>query len=448
MPTNTPNPSEPHRSSADGANALSRLLQRPRGIVQSLNARAGLGTPWLIASFAIALLLILLREPSLFTRPQFWAEDGKLWYAQAYNGGWLHSLTLPVSGYLCTLPRLAAGAALLVSFRWAPLVMALEGLLVQALPVPILLSARCRNWAPLPFRLLFVAVYVGIPNAREIHVLCTNSLWHLAVIEVLLAFAAAPRSLFGRIFDVVVFVVAAVSGPFSLLLAPFLFAFWWFRRQRWSLILLSVLVACSLLQLGLLRNYKTVRHAWFLGATVARFIRIVGGDIFLGALRGSTPYGYKHSVLVCLVVLLIGLAVIAYCSRRASLEVRLFFLFCVCVLASSLYSPLVPLTPHPLPLWEAILRQPALRYWFFPSLILLWALLWCACYARSRVFRAGGILLALMLCQGIIRDWRILPLENLHFPEYAAQFEAAAPGTRMQIPLNPPPDWYMELTKK
>ena len=99
--------------------------------MRCLNAREGLGFYWLIASFATALLLIFLRDPSLFTRPQFWAEDGSFWYAQAYNGGWLHSLTIPDGGYLNTLQRLSAGLALVVPFRWAPLPMVLVGLLAH-----------------------------------------------------------------------------------------------------------------------------------------------------------------------------------------------------------------------------------------------------------------------------------------------------------------------------
>jgi hypothetical protein len=196
----------------------------------------------------------------------------------------------------------------------------------------------------------------------------------------------------------------------------------------------------------MLRHYETARHARFLGATLARFVRILGGNVFLGALRGSTPYGYRHSLLVCLIALLVGLAVIAYCSRRAPLEVRLFFFYCFAILAASLRAPLLP--PTPFPLWESILRVASIRYWYFPSLVFLWSLLWCALYARSLVARAAGILLTLVLIQGIARDWRIPPFVDLHFPEYAHQFEAAPPGTYMKIPLNPPPEWFMEITKK
>jgi hypothetical protein len=425
---------------------IPRFIESARDAVRRVDGRQGLAFHWLLACFAIAVALIVLRDPTRFTQPQFWAEDGKVFFAQAYNGGWLHSLTLPVSGYLCTLPRLGAGAAMLVPLRWAPLMMALVGLLFQALPVPILLSARCRNWAPLSFRLLFAFVYVAIPDARDVHIVCTNTLWHLALVQVLLAFSAAPRSWFSRICEVAVFALASVSGPFALLVIPLLLIFWWVRRQHWSLVILSVVVAGSVIQGAVLRHYAAQRSPRFLGATLARFTRIVGGDIFLGTVRGSFPYGYYESLLVCAISLLIGLALIVYCWRGARAEVRLFFLFCFAVLAASLRSPIVP--PTQLPLWQAILGTPSLRYWYFPSLVFLWALLWCACYARSRGFRVIGALFTVLLIQGVIRDWHIPPLKDFHFPEYAAQFEAAPPGTTMRIPLNPDIAWYMELTRK
>ena len=64
---------------------------------------------------------------------------------------------VPLAGYLQVLPRLAASCALLVPLRWAPLVMNGVGLLVQALPVPILLSRRMAHWAGLPLRLLMAS---------------------------------------------------------------------------------------------------------------------------------------------------------------------------------------------------------------------------------------------------------------------------------------------------
>lgn len=412
-----------------------------------LNAREGLSAGWLWIAFVVTLLCIFARDPSLFTHPQFWAEDGRAWYAQAYNLGWLHSLKLPLGGYLNTLQRLAAGLALLVPFRWAPLPMVLVGLLMQALPVPILLSPRCRKWAPLPMRLLFAAIYIAIPNAREVHVVCTNAQWHLAVSELLLAFAAPPRRVFGRIFDIAIFLLGSVCGPFAILLIPFLILFWWIRRQRWTLVVLGVLGAGSLLQLSLLRHYQVARHARYLGASFGMFARLLGGDVFLGALIGTSHRLYDSPLVVPIVLMIVGLAICAYCFRFASVEVRLFFVYCASIFAASLRSPLVPATPESL--WYAIAIQPSMRYWFFPSLPFLFAVLWCAFFARNRAARVTGVLLALIMCRGIIKDWEMGPLVDMHFAQYAAAFEAAKPGTHVIIPLNPPTgEWKMDLIKK
>lgn len=437
-----------HASRAKQSPAAHGGFQRIRNAVLELNHEDGLGPAWLTICFLAALLLIILRSPSMFTHAQFWAEDGKLWYAQAYSGGWLHSLTLPDGGYLNTLQRLIAGISLLVPFHLAPLTMAICGLVLQALPVLILLSCRSKNWAPLSFRILFAAVYIAIPNARELHIVCTNSHFHLAVVELLLALSVPPRSFLSRALDVIVFLLAGVSGPFAVILIPLLLVFWFVRRQRWSLVQLALMSIGTVVQLYFLSSFHTARTTRPLGATWAMFTRLLGGNVFLGALRGSTAYGSRYPLIVCLAALLIGLVLLIYCARFVSLEVRIFFVYCSLVFAASLKSPLLPYYTKG-PQWMTLLIAPSLRYWFFPSLAFLFALLWCMCFAKSRPIRWLGAALALLLCQGIWRDWRVPPMQDLHFQQYAAQFEAAPPGTRVIIPLNPPTgEWYMELTKK
>jgi hypothetical protein len=168
---------------------------------EALAKRDGLSVGGQCVVFVLVLIAQFSRRPSLLTHAQFYAEDGMIWFAQAYNFGWLHSLFLPQVGYLNVVPRLGAGLALLVPLQCAPLVMAIVGLLIQALPVPILLSARCSNWASLPDRLLLAAIYVALPGTREIHVVLTNAQWHMALAAALLSFAASPRTWRGRLCD-------------------------------------------------------------------------------------------------------------------------------------------------------------------------------------------------------------------------------------------------------
>src|ERR1700691_139936 len=87
---------------------------------QALAAHDGLSFGWQLLVFGLVLAAVFSRCSTLLTHAQFYAEDGAVWYAQAYNSGWLHSLTLPEGGYLNTLQRLGAGLALLVPLRWAP----------------------------------------------------------------------------------------------------------------------------------------------------------------------------------------------------------------------------------------------------------------------------------------------------------------------------------------
>ena len=264
-----------------------------QAILCDLSKRDGLAMRWLALSFAVASVAIFLRSPSLLTHAQFYAEDGPLFFAQAYNFGWLHSLGIQYGGYLTILQRVATGAALFVPFRLAPVVMTLVGLLVQAIPVPLLLSSRLRQWAPLPVRMAFAAAYVGIPNAREVHVVCTNSQWHLALVLALLVLAEAPESIAGKIFDVVTVSLAVLTGPFGIVMLPLGAILRYVRRRLWTAVLLGILTAGSLIQRVMILRHHAERGEGHLGATIALFVRLLGGNGFIGALLGSCRFGVK-----------------------------------------------------------------------------------------------------------------------------------------------------------
>jgi len=153
-----------------------------------------IGLGWQAVVFFAALVAVFSRLPGAFLHPQFFAEDGWVWYQQAYNLHWLRSLGIAQAGYLQTFPRLVAGVALLFPMQWAPLIMSLAGAVIQVLPVTALLSRRCAPWGPLRLRFLMAVLYLAIPDAPEIHIVLTNAMWHLAVLQALLAFSLPPLS--------------------------------------------------------------------------------------------------------------------------------------------------------------------------------------------------------------------------------------------------------------
>ena len=198
--------------------------------------------------FAIAALAVISRRPDAITNPQFFAEDGAVWYADAYRLG-LHSLPVPDAGYLQTFPRVVAALAALVPLMFAPFLMNVIGIVVQVLPVNILASSRYANWGSLPLRLVMGFLYLALPNSRELDVVITNAQWHLAFLACILVLAPPPATWKWRVLDVSVLLLSGLTGPFCVFLLPVAVIMWGVRRDNWRIITNLVIAACVAAQL-------------------------------------------------------------------------------------------------------------------------------------------------------------------------------------------------------
>jgi hypothetical protein len=402
----------------------------------------GLGFGWQVVVFLSALVAIFSRLPGTLLHPQFFAEDGWVWYQQAYNLHWFRSLGITQAGYLQTLPRLVASVTLLFPMQWAPLIMNLAGGVVQALPVTALLSRRCTPWGPLPVRMLMGVIYIAIPNAPEVHIVLTNAMWHLAVLQALLAFSVPPFGWRGRVSDLILFAVGSVSGPFSMLLLPAVAAYYWIRQQRWTLVILSIMSLGVCIQIFSLVH--SVRHAAAapLGATPVSLLRIVAGRIFFDSMMGSGDSFLNLGLLA--VIAVGGLIVLAWGWQSAPLPGRLYVAFAIIAMAASLRDPLLPGNR---PRWEVLAAVAGIRYWFLPSLMFLWLAAWAACGGRARVVRwAGGVVLLLTMI-GVIRKWTYPPWPDSHFQEDVDRFKTLKPGEHMMFSVYDPASRKMELIK-
>jgi hypothetical protein len=410
---------------------------------RKVEVQEGLSFGWQAVVFLTVLVAIFSRLPGTLLHPQFFAEDGWVWYQQAYNLGWLRSLLITQAGYLQTLPRLVADLTLLFPMQWAPLIMNLAGAVVQALPVTALLSRRCIPWGPLPVRMLMSAVYIAIPNAPEVHIVLTNAMWHLAVLQALLAFSVPPFGWRGRVSDITLFVVGSVSGPFSILLLPAVAAYYWIRRQRWTLLLLGIMSLGVSIQIFCLA--RSVRHAALapLGATPVTLLRIVAGRVFFDSMIGS---GDSHlNILMLTLIAVGGFIVLALGWRGAPLAIRLFAAFAIIALAASLRDPLLLGNR---PRWEVLADVAGIRYWFLPSLMFLWLAIWATCGGRTRVARyTGGVVLLLTLI-GVVREWRYASWPDSHFQEDVAHFKSLKTGEHMTFSVYDPGNRKMELIKR
>ena len=145
--------------------------------------RVGSGVSWISATrlrsprtasilgiVLLACALVISRRVGAFTNPQFYAEDGSKWFANAYTYGPLGALDLSYNGYFQLVSRLGPVVAAPFGIRNAPLVYNIVGLLLQVAPVAYLLSSRFDPVIPsFKARVVIGAVYWVVAVTWFVH---------------------------------------------------------------------------------------------------------------------------------------------------------------------------------------------------------------------------------------------------------------------------------------
>lgn len=423
------------------------MAQQALGVGDLIEARRQLLFDWRSPIYltAIAFVLLVLRQPDKLLNAQFWAEDGIIFYANAYNLGALKSIFIPYAGYLNTAPALVASFSQLFPLQWSPLVFNLVALVFQSLPVLLITSSRFATLIPsFAVRLLIAFLYVGVTNSPEVHATVTNIQWYLSLMSSLIIIAQPSPAIAWQIFDVCIVVLTALTGPFAIFLLPIAVLKWRFRREKWLLPIIAILTSGAVIQVAVLAFAAQSRPKSPLEATPVLFAKILAGQVFLGGLIGngglarvaseSTSYN-----LLAVIVAIAGIAAIVYVLWQAPLELRLFALFSFLLLAASL--ALAGLS------WNILWRPgSATRYWFFPILAWSASLVWLLTQKDILWLRKTAAVLLVIMGIGIAIDWYHPPLPNLDFQKYAREFEELPSGKPLAIPINPP-GWSMSLTK-
>ena len=401
-----------------------------------------------VAVFLFACAVLILRRPDAVFHAQFFAEDGRDWLADAYNLGWWQALFHPYNGYFQTFPRLGAAFALLAPLALAPLVMNLFALAAQAIPVNLLLSSRSSAWGSLRSRALLAILYLALPNCAEIGVVITESQWLMTLSAFLLIVASGPQGRAARCFDITLILLSGLTGPFCIFLLPIAIFVAWKRPDPWRWAPACVLAGCSLVQAcGLLILAPSARPHCALGANFSMLTRIFGGDVILGALLGANTLATmpgSGAFLFLTVAAVSGMAIVVTCFLKSAMEMRLFLLLSATIFVAGLVFPTTK-PPAGVSVWQALAMTAGVRYWFFGTLAFAWSLLWCF-QSRIALFKIVSAFFLLLMCFGIVRDWRRPAFADMHFAEYARRFDAAPAGTAVTFPENPR-GWNFRLVK-
>lgn len=399
-------------------------------------------------------LLLFSRAPGHLTDPELWAEDGRVWLQQAYQDG-AKCLLRPEVGYLQTISRLTAFFTLAFPLRWAPLIFAAIAFVIQLMPAILLLSPRGAVLVPsLAGRVLMAAYYIGEPNSSEVYVNVTNAMWHLALVGFLIVLLPKPRTVFGFVTDTVTLVLAGLSGPIILFVAPIA---WWHvieqrhqRSFRPCVIYAAIASACALIQTGfILTSAHQARHG-ALGATLNRLFHIIADQVILGGLIGGpNTIGLLQihfwartlwPALVCMGAAILG--VVAFV--RGPSVYRQFVVLAGLILVTSLASPMVS---YSVPQWEPM-QYPGAgdRYFIIPMLAWFSTLLVAAEKPWGGIGHWIARLLLVTSLTGISHDWHYNPYTDTSYQDAAKAFDEAPAGTVITFPENPL-TWNFKLTK-
>jgi hypothetical protein len=398
-----------------------------------------------VAIYLLAFAVVITRRPDAVFHAQFYAEDGSIWFADAYNYGWWRVLFSPYEGYLHIVPRAAAAIALLVPLSRAALVENLIAIAIQVLPVSLLLSSRSAPWGSLRFRALLASLYLFLPNTREMVGTVTESQWIIGLIALLLLVALPPRSSVARAFDLLAFVLCALTGPFCIFLFPIAaFLMWSMPRDSWRRVTTSILLVGSIIQgLSLLLHPSGRQHP-FLGASPEWFARLLAGQVYLGTLLGGNGLSLRLSAEMLACIAVAGTMILVLAATSSPIGMRSLLLFSCLLFMASLISP----TAYPPPggtAWKMLAIGSGIRYWFLMSLTFAWSLAYCARSAAWAI-RGPAVCLLVLMGVGFVRDFRYPAYADLA-PQYAKRLAEVPAGTIITIPVNPP-GWNMWLIKR
>jgi hypothetical protein len=417
--------------------SVSRVAGAERTTVRALAI-----CPYLV----LAVGILVARRPDAVVHPQFWAEDGTVYFAQAYNRGAVTVLA-PGAGYLQLIPRLTALLAQPLGLAAAPALFNLVGMLAQLAPALFILSSRFQGAIPdLRVRALVGVLYLLVPNF-EVHVTVISAQWHLALLMCMVVIAAPARGLAWRCFDVAVIAVGGLSGPLILVVAPLALIRWLTTRQPWYGVVAAVATLLAIVQVRTIHD--NARPDMPLGAGVRSLIRILADRVIVPGLTGeqnSAIFSLHlwHGLLWATLLVVATLALAGLVVLRGPAELRILLAFGAASLALSLRNPLITPTG---PQWPPItMGLDGMRYFLLPTLAFVVLVVWGISRLPRPALALAGALLSGLFIAGTATHFQYPPMADERPAAAAATLDAAPRGTVLDLPINPP-GWSMSLTK-
>lgn len=249
---------------------MDRSFSNPLPAVAGGFARFG-WLPLLIPAFVLA----FARRPESLTAAEWAWEEGQAFYAPIFFLSPYDLALEPWASYLVLGIRLGFLATGLVPAYWAPFFSHLVALSCLVALAAYVASGRMSIVLPdRRVRLILAAFVICIPAQRDVMGLLISIQWYGGVWLALVSMATIPKTTLGRWAERALVAIAAITGPFAIVLAP---AYWWrlyrepSRHYGW---LAAIVTAGAILQAVVLISSDriTAADARSLEAVIVTFL--------------------------------------------------------------------------------------------------------------------------------------------------------------------------------
>ena len=392
----------------------------------------------LILLYSMIVLVLFYRRPDAFYHSQFWAEEGTVFFKEAYEQGFL-SIFNTCAGYYHLLPRLLAFLSVIVSLPLAyiPFLFCYTWLLVLFLIIWYL-------WNRLPFhdveKLFLSLAIVLIPLQSEIFMNQTNIQWVMVLFPIII-FSSQEEDKNNKwfYFDCIVLVFSGFTGPnFIVLLPLFLFLLLSSKNNNLRKLLYLLAIISGVLGFLALVSHGSVNrvegHFTLLNQGFIQFIFVQYAFLFIGKLAFKMPF-----IVMCLGAIgVFGFYLYAFKKSLIQYNQKIFLF--ICITASLLFLGITLIAYRN----EPSLLSPyyrGVRNFYIPALLFVWVLMQLLFSHKHVTKILIGIIvlfsLELVLFVGAFK------FEKIDVKSYS---EKIYYSDSLVIPVNPK-GWFIHLNK-
>ena len=396
-------------------------------------------------ALAISLVVMIARRPDILSNAVFWAEDGAVYFADAFNKGALAALFLPYAGALQIFPRAIYGLATLLPLRFVPLFGVWAALLVRAAIPAFLFSSRF-TWIDWRAKVAIAAYFLLMPNLAEVHANPANTHWYLGLYLMMVVLADAPRTFAWKCHDWAALMLAGLSGPTIVFVLPALLFRVLAQRGtssvRWSFAGAAVVLAALQLVLMIFTAIGTDVHAVADTGIFSIPVMLVS-RVILGFITPNRWIGALSTLVIAVPALFLGAAVMIAVFIRGDWRAKGVAIVPFLIVAAAIYTPMFRLSETP---WAPLFGLTGEGYFVVTGIAWAVTLGYFATIFLPRLTNEGLAVLILVAGLLILFDFPLNPVAGPAFGPEAARVIAAAPGETVAVPIAPP-GWEMVLHK-